>query len=455
MTMMTFHSLTVKEKIAAIAVISLLIHILAILFLTHLGDPEHWPRIIQTVNSGNGIYGLDGNYYTPLWGYLLSFMDMLIQITGSVPFFGDVFSVFFPWEDVPGTKPSIVTPQISFVTKIPMAICDIIVGYMIFKIVSEYTKDEKKGVIAMALWCFCPMVIYMSSVQGQFDSISTLLVLLTIRLLREDRPLMAGIAFGFTSWLKLFPSVCLFLFVGYLIKKYGTNIGIKKTAVAALGAVIVTVIILLPQMLNGELPIVFGFFTGRAGTNTEFALYNSVVKIRLVLMLLLTLVLMVWSFIGIQKKEGDLGRYLYLYAGVLITVATIISRGYQYVPSFIVFILLFAMISDDRRSYRMMFCWIGVLTIADAFFSVGPSVLSMDAVYYGFIDPAWLESVTVTFLTTIGHSGSTPIGVILAITWAIMLWFFVLFGVSDLMDDRYPRFRDFVEKFRLWKRGGE
>ena len=447
--------LTTKEKIFLIAAISLTIHILAIIFLTHLGDPEHWPKIIQTVNSGNGIYGLDGNYYTPLWGYLLSFVDMIIQLTGTVPFFGDMFSELFPWEDIPGTKAGVVSPEITFATKIPMAICDIIVGIMIYSIVKEYTNDERKGIIAMALWCFCPMVIYMSSVQGQFDCISTLIVLITIKLLREDRPFLAGISFGFSVWLKMFPSVCLFLFVGYLIKKYGTNEGLKKTALAAVGALLITVIILIPQLMNGELPIVFGFFTGRTDAGTEFQLYNIVVSIRLYLMLLLTLVLMIWSFIGIQRKSGDLGRYLYLYAGVLITVATIISRGYQYVPSFIVFILLFAMISDDRRSYRMMFLWIGVLTIVDAFFSVGPSILSMDAVYYGLIDTSWLEQTTVDFLTTIGHSGSTPIGVILAITWAVMLWFFVLFGVSDLMDDRYPRFKNFVEKFRLWKRGGE
>ena len=202
---MSSRSLTIKEKILLISIISFIIHILAIIFLTHLGDPEYWPRIIQTVNSGNGVYGLDGNYYTPLWGYLLSFVDMVIQTTGSVPFFGDVFAAFLPWDGVPGAKAWIVSPQITFATKIPMAISDIIVGYLIYTIVLDFTKSEKKGLIAMTLWCFCPMVVYMSCVQGQFDSISTLLILLTIKLLREDRPFIAGFAFGFESWLKMFP----------------------------------------------------------------------------------------------------------------------------------------------------------------------------------------------------------------------------------------------------------
>ena len=226
--------LTTKEKILIIAFTSFAIHIVVNVFLTHLGDPEYWPRIMQTVNSGNGIYGLDGNYYTPMWGYLLSAIDMGIQFFGAVPFFGDVFVTLLPWDNITGAKPWIVSPQITLATKIPLAVSDIIVGYLIFKIVKEFTDDENKGVIAMAMWCFCPMVIYMSSVQGQFDTISTLIILLTINLLREDRPLIAGIAFGLATWLKMFPGTCLFLFVGYLLKKYGMNLGLKKTAISAI-----------------------------------------------------------------------------------------------------------------------------------------------------------------------------------------------------------------------------
>ena len=70
-----FQNMTTKGKLATILVISFILHLVATLFLSHLGDPEYWPRIMQTVNSGNGIYGLDGNYYTPIWGYLLSFVD--------------------------------------------------------------------------------------------------------------------------------------------------------------------------------------------------------------------------------------------------------------------------------------------------------------------------------------------------------------------------------------------
>ena len=445
-----FQNMTTKGKLATILVISFILHLVATLFLSHLGDPEYWPRIMQTVNSGNGIYGLDGNYYTPIWGYLLSFVDMVIQTFGLIPFFGDVFESLLPLETT-AMKAWIVSPEIALATTMPLVICDLIVGYILFKIVSDFTKSENKGLTAAAMWCFCPIVIYMSSVQGQFDTISTLLFLLTIQLLREDRSLLAGLSFGLAVWLKLFPGVCLLLFVAYLFARYDNAGAIKRTVMAAVGALIVTIILLTPQFLNGEMDIVFGFFTGRMNTVTEYEWYNTLVSVRLTLMLLLMIVLMVWSFIGMKRRTEDLDRYLYLYGGTLLAAATIISRGYQYAPSFMAPIILFAMISDDRRSYGKLFSWMSILLIIDAFFSVGPSLLAMASVYFGVADPAWLSDISVAFLTTIGHSSSMPIGVVTAIAWAVMLWLFVLYAVSDLFGERYPRFRAIAEKMRIMK----
>lgn len=450
-----FDSMTVKQKMATIALVSLAIHVVVIATMTHLGDPEYWPRIISNVDSGNGIYGLDGNYYTPVWGYILSFIGMIYHLIGAVPHLGNVFTDLLPWGAISVANPQVISPQIVLATKLPLAIVDVIVGFQIFGIVREFTKDERKAVIAMALWCFCPMVIYMSGVQGQFDCISTMIALATLRLLREDKLLIAGAAFGLSVWLKLFPSVCLFLFVGYLINKYGMEKGIKKTAIAAVGAIIVTVVLLIPQIMNGELDIAFGFFTGRMNTTTDSDFYNKLVSVRLILMILLTLALMVLSFIGIRNKGENADRYLYLYAGVLISVATIISRGYQYVPSFIPFVLLFAMISDDRRSYMFMFWFFGIVTLIDALFSPGPSIFAMCAVYYGIIDAAWLEEITTAFITTVGHSGAYPIGYVFAVSWAVLLWVFVLFALADLFEDRYPKLKHKLERIRGLGGGSE
>ena len=443
-----FESMTVRQKILLIASVSLVIHVAVTACFTHLGDPSYWPRIMQTVDSGNGIYGLDGNYYTPLWGYMLSFLDMCLRFLGLVPHMGEIYTEFLGWANVSVADPFILSPEIVLATKIPLCICDILVGYEIYRIVKEFTQDDGKAVLSMAMWCFCPMVVYMAGVQGQFDTISMYMVLLTIRLLREDKVLLAGFAFGASVWLKLFPSVCLFLFVGYLIARYGKVIGIRKSVVAAVAAVAATVLIFLPQIMNGELGIAFGFFTGRVNSPSESGIYNMIVTVRMAFMLLLTLGLMVWSYIGITHKKKDLDRYTYLYAGVLIAVATIISRGYQYTPSFIGFILLFAMISDRTGSYRSIFYFISIATVCDAFFSVGPSVLAIPAVYYGMLDADWVESISAAFINTVGHSSSLPIGWTLAIAWAVMLWIFVIIAVGDLTDRLSPKMRSRIDRLK-------
>ena len=443
-----FEEMTVKQKLVAIAAVSLAVHITVIAFLTHLGDPEYWPRIMSIVDSGNGIYGLDGNYYTPVWGYMLSCLGMILHFLGLVPHLGNVFTDLLGWGAVSVANPQVISPQIVLATKIPLAIVDVIVGFQLYGIVKEFTGSEKKGILAMAMWCFCPMVIYMSGVQGQFDCISTMLALATIRLIRSDKILIAGMAFGLSVWLKLFPSVCLFLFVGYLIAKYGTKAGIQKTVVAAVGALAVTVVLLIPMIMNGEVDIAFGFFTGRMNTTTDSDFYNKLVSVRLILMILLTLVLMVFSFLGIRRRGEDADRCLYLYAGVLISVATIISRGYQYVPSFIPFVLLFAMISNDRRSYTWMFWFFGIVTMIDAFFSPGPSIFAIPAVYYGMIDATWLQDITIAFLETVGHNGAYPVGYIFAVSWAVLLWVFVIVAISDLLEDIHPKLKHKLERFR-------
>ena len=128
-------SLTVRQKVLLIGSVSFIIHLIVAAFLTHQGDPGYWPTIIGNVNSGNDIYGLDGNYYTPVWGYLLSFLDFCINTLSLVPFFGEKFPELLDWANVSVANPLIPSPQIMLATKIPLCLCDIIVGYMFFTIV--------------------------------------------------------------------------------------------------------------------------------------------------------------------------------------------------------------------------------------------------------------------------------------------------------------------------------
>ena len=160
---------TIPRAVLLIAAISLAVHLVLTALFSHTYDSEYWLIIIQNVETGNGLYGLNGFYYTPVWGYMLSFADMLTQALGSIPVLGDRFTDLIVIEDYNGFQAILASPDINFLLKLPLSVCDVIVGYAIYVIVARYTGNERKGIVAMALWCFCPIVVYMSAIQGQFD----------------------------------------------------------------------------------------------------------------------------------------------------------------------------------------------------------------------------------------------------------------------------------------------
>ena len=45
---------------------------LLITSLSMVYDTDYWALVIRNIDSGNGLYGLDGYFYTPVWGYLLA-----------------------------------------------------------------------------------------------------------------------------------------------------------------------------------------------------------------------------------------------------------------------------------------------------------------------------------------------------------------------------------------------
>ena len=80
--------------------------------------------------------------------------------------------------------------------KQPMIIADLVVGYLLYKIISEF-KDPSKGVRAFSFWMLCPFTIVISSVWGMFDQIILVFVLGSILLVQETQKSALMQALGF------------------------------------------------------------------------------------------------------------------------------------------------------------------------------------------------------------------------------------------------------------------
>ena len=83
---------SIPKMVFLIAILSLVVHLVMTALFSHTYDSEYWLIIMQNIETGNGLYGLNGFYYTPVWGYMLSFADMLTQVFGAIPVLGDRFT---------------------------------------------------------------------------------------------------------------------------------------------------------------------------------------------------------------------------------------------------------------------------------------------------------------------------------------------------------------------------
>ena len=425
---------SIPKMVFLIAILSLVVHLVMTALFSHTYDSEYWLIIMQNIETGNGLYGLNGFYYTPVWGYMLSFADMLTQVFGAIPVLGDRFTDLIVIEDYNGFQAVLASPDINFLLKLPLSVCDVLVGYLLYVIVSRHTGSERKGIVSMALWCFCPIVVYMSAIQGQFDTISVLLLLMTIFLIRQDNPLLAGMVFALATWLKIFPGVCILVLFGYMLARYkGAPRSTRQISMSIVGFLLLTAVLFLPQILDGTLAYAFSFLTSRtSGYDLGSTLYMAG-------MLVIIVVLMLFMTRSIARKPAaEADRLVFLYCGLLASLAAMVQFGYQYAPSIVGFILLFAMMSVNTRGYRFVFLVVSLFTFLEAFFWVNYSSLFIISEYFGTFDPSWVLEHTLDFTLNWGSEATGSLMGRFANIWHYALFAFVIMAVLDFCRGRVP-----------------
>ena len=150
-------------------------------------DFAYWTSIAFDIKNGNGIYADYDLWYPPVWGYVIGLMTPLLDLFNCVPSMRVIDEISWGthmtgdgW--VPSTGSIIIL-------KLPLIIADIINGILIFKIARQLDFEEKAALKATALWMFCPLTIWVSGGQGQFDSLSLLFILLSIYLSVINTPI--------------------------------------------------------------------------------------------------------------------------------------------------------------------------------------------------------------------------------------------------------------------------
>lgn len=119
--------------------------------------------------------------------------------------------------------------------KLPFALSDLGIGFLIYKIIMNLSKKEKPALLATSIFLFNPALIYNSTVWGQTDSLVNLLALLGLWLLGRDK-FSSGWFFYFASLyfkLSLIIFLPLFILLVWQKRKHWLKIAISLCATVA------------------------------------------------------------------------------------------------------------------------------------------------------------------------------------------------------------------------------
>ncbi len=173
--------------------------------------------------------------------------------------------------------------------KLPSMLCDMAIGYVIYKYAKKYGASTEWSLFFTSLWLFNPLSLIDASCWGQVDSMLTLAVILSIIYLNKRKYLIAGIWFGVGVVLK--PQMFFFLPVfGYMwlkdvIEDKNAMKAVKSFFASVGGALAGVIIPCIPYLHMGfekvelfgksvKLPWIFSLFIGTAN-HYEYASVNS------------------------------------------------------------------------------------------------------------------------------------------------------------------------------------
>lgn len=230
-------------------------------------DVTYWVRIANMAESGVGLYGIEGYYYTSPWGYFVAFAALVSTMLGISPFavYDPDLSYLYGLNNLAGD----IVPTLGFVMiiKVMLILVDVAVAFLIRHAVVGFTGSGDKAVFASALWFLCPLVIFESSVHGMFDCISALFLAVSVILLTRRRYALSGLSMLLAAMTKFFPLFMVPVMLAWIVRREGLDRNGAVSAVKYLvGLACGFILLVLPDALAGDFADTLSFITTRAGT---------------------------------------------------------------------------------------------------------------------------------------------------------------------------------------------
>ncbi|MBE6517477.1 MAG: DUF2029 domain-containing protein [Thermoplasmata archaeon] len=423
-----------KQKLILAAIASFTICMILSLYFHHY-DSEHWAYTVDSIDSGNGIYGLNGFYYPPLYGYILSFLTMIADALGIPIISTNPIDTEAP---IVLGKYMYYHPAFPIMFKLVNAIASVVIGYLIYRLVEDCTRDKEMAYRMSLLWYLCPIVIQMIGVQGQFDVLAIMTGLMCIIALRRESYFLAGTLFGISVLLKVFFGPCIIALVLYIwLTKQDIRMAIKYVGYAAIGAIMVAIVAYVPLFIDGTWVYSLTFFSDRASREWYMTLATVLGIIPMICMMILCVVHMIKS----DPKNAD--KELIIWSALLFGMAAAMSPGYQYGPWTAAMTVLLWATMNDKRLYRPLFWGTAIFSCIQGITITHFYQMWMGSYFWGVPDYTIITELSMsmnTFMTTIT--------LITSPVYVILLALIMLITLMTLFEGKYPKIDRISEKIR-------
>ncbi len=248
--------------IVAILVLGCAVRLIVAPFFSDTFDFAYWTATVFDVRVGDGLYGEYDFWYPPVWGYVMSLIAPLMDLFNIVP--SQELFIGMADDDLETGDGWVASIGALVLIKLPLIAADVVNGLLIYKIALKLTSDGRKALVAAALWMFNPLSIWVSSGQGQFDTLALMFVLLCVWSYLERSYLLCGISLATATLTKVFPAFMVLPMLALILSgRDDRRVNLKGGCLYAVGGIAMAVLILLPQIVNGEMEFVMSFLTGR------------------------------------------------------------------------------------------------------------------------------------------------------------------------------------------------
>jgi len=231
--------------------------------------------------AGTGPYGNVLFTYPPLFSAILfPFFWSVSQFMDPASFGAFVPAMIGVSRATGMIVPFVTSPAFNLLFKLPIIVGDALVALTLHRAVDRW-KGREAADTAFLVWFLNPLVIFVSSVHGQFDALAAYCGLVGTLGFMDRRYLLSGLSLGLGVLLKLFPAyIILGLGVALLIQLHaalreGKRASALRPALAFLGGGALSLLTIAPLLLSSRSFLDYivrrGTYSSVGGMNVWFA----------------------------------------------------------------------------------------------------------------------------------------------------------------------------------------